>query len=176
MALHAFVDESYRGDYVLCAALIEPRSVAAARRSMTAQLRGGQSRIHMAKENDGRRKSLLSNIAQLDASAHLVAVQVRGLSIRRSRDLAFAELTAQLVSLGTGRIIIESCDQDRRDTQVIGDALARLGATGSVDVQHLRPHDEPLLWIPDVIAWAYGKGTKEWRSLVEPLITNVTRL
>ena len=176
MGLHAFVDESYRSDYILCAALIESRQVGAARRAMTSQLRGGQARIHMAKENDGRRKSLLASIAQTAAGAHLVAVRVRGQSMRSSRDVAFAELTSQLVALGTERLVIESCDQDRRDTQVVGDTLARLGVSGTLEIQHLRPHDEPLLWIPDAIAWAYGKGTKEWRSLVGPLITKVTRL
>ena len=143
---------------------------------MTSRLRGNQARIHMAKESDGRRKSLLLSIAQMDSAAHLVAVRVSGKSIRSARDAAFGELTGQLVALSADRVIIESCDQDRRDRQVIGDTLARLGALGALEVQHLRPHDEPLLWIPDAIAWAYGKGTKEWRSFVDPLITRVTRL
>ncbi|MES2169456.1 MAG: hypothetical protein V4479_01855, partial [Actinomycetota bacterium] len=111
-----------------------------------------------------------------DTTARMVAVQVSGRSIRSARDAAFAELTTQLSELDVGRLIIESCDQDRRDVQVIGDRLAALGLLGSIDIHHMNPHDEPLLWIPDAIAWAYGKGSKEWRSLVAPMITTFTRL
>lgn len=175
--LHAFVDESYRtGSYLLCAAVFGSKQVVAARRSMSSLLRTGQARIHMAKENDGRRRSLLTEIAAMNASAQLVAVQVSGKSIRVARDIALAELTEQLVELDVRRLVIESCDQDRRDMQIIGDGLARLSRSGTVAIHHLRPHDEPLLWIPDAIAWAYGKGGKDWRSLVDPLISRVTRL
>ncbi len=176
MSLQAFVDESYRGDYLQCAAVVDSARIATARRAMLGMLRGGQSRIHMAKENDGRRKSVLTQIGAMDTTARMVAVQVSGRSIRSARDAAFAELTTQLSELDVGRLIIESCDQDRRDVQVIGDRLAALGLLGSIDIHHMNPHDEPLLWIPDAIAWAYGKGSKEWRSLVAPMITTFTRL
>lgn len=176
MTLHAFVDESYRGDYIICAALFEARSVASARAAMAALRHGSQGRIHMAKESDRRRRSLLAKIAQMGTAAQLVTVRVRGKSIRAARDAALAELASQLLDLGVSRLIIESCDQDRRDLQVIGDELARRGANGRLEIHHLRPHDEPLLWIPDAIAWAFGKGTREWRSLVDPMISRVTRL
>jgi hypothetical protein len=31
----------------------------------------------------------------------------------------------------------------------------------------LAPHLDPLLWIPDAIAWSWAKGG-EWRQLVAP--------
>jgi hypothetical protein len=130
----------------------------------------------MAKENDGRRRSLLTQISAMGVTSQLVAVQVSGKSIRGARDFALAALIEQLVELEVGRMVLESCDQDRRDVQVIGDSLAQLEVSGTMEIHHLRPHDEPLLWIPDAIAWAYGRGGKEWQGLVEPLISRVTRL
>jgi hypothetical protein len=39
-------------------------------------------------------------------------------------------------------------------------------------VIHVNPNHEPLLWLPDIIAWAYGRGG-EWKKSVEPLIEKV---
>lgn len=174
--LHAFVDESYRQNYLLCAAIFDSRKVATARRGLVAMLQGGQGRLHMSKERDARRRALLEHIASMGQVAHIVTVDTLHRSLRTARDKCLKELTSQLVQLGVVRLVIESCDQDRRDMQVIGDELARLKALGALEVQHLHPHADPLLWVPDAIAWAYGKGGKVWGALVMPLISKVTEV
>jgi hypothetical protein len=35
--------------------------------------------------------------------------------------------------------------------------------------EHLKPHEEPLLWVPDAVAWCYGNGG-DWRRRVAPLV------
>lgn len=172
---HAFIDESYRREFLLCAVVIPSHSVSQARAAMTAHLRPGQRRTHMTKERDGVRKALLHEIAKLGPEAYVVAVRAPSLSMRRARDLALREVVGQLVELGVSRLIVESCDQDRQDAQVIGDSLASLRAIGRMELHHLRPYDEPLLWIPDAVAWAFGKDAT-WRRRVEPLITRVIQL
>jgi len=37
---------------------------------------------------------------------------------------------------------------------------------------HRRPPEQTLLWLPDVIAWAYGRGG-EWRARAAPVIRSV---
>jgi hypothetical protein len=34
---------------------------------------------------------------------------------------------------------------------------------------------EPLLWLPDIIAWCYGRGGT-WRDAVEPLVAEVIEI
>ncbi|MBM7785244.1 hypothetical protein [Tenggerimyces flavus] len=52
MTVHAFVDESVRTRYVMAAALISPRDLAAARRSISSLILPGQRRLHFCKERE----------------------------------------------------------------------------------------------------------------------------
>ena len=45
---------------------------------------------------------------------------------------------------------------------------------GSVPYRHADPYGEPLLWLPDMVAWALGKGPRwsarlpsDWRRVEE---------
>lgn len=57
---HAFVDESKRGPYLMCAFVTEP----AARKAVTAELqrlrKSGASRIHMKNETASLKRSILA--------------------------------------------------------------------------------------------------------------------
>jgi hypothetical protein len=171
----AFVDESFRKDYLVCAVIVETRHVSSARQEAVRLLRRGQSRVPMAKENAANRRSILGRVSKMSVIANVVTVSVANRSQRTARDLCLRRLIIELLEARVTRVVIESCDQDRRDLQVIGDALAAAGRTGSLEVQHLRPHDEPMLWLPDVIAWAIG-NTEAWRKLVATLVAHETRL
>lgn len=175
MTRQAFVDESFRRDYLVCAVIVEARQVTSARQQAVQLLRRGQSRVHMAKESAANRRVILARVSNMSVNANVVTVSVADRSQRTARDLCLRRLVIELLDAGVTRMVIESCDQDRRDTQVIGDALATAGRTGALEVQHLRPHDEPMLWLPDVIAWAFG-NTEPWRRLVAALIARETRL
>lgn len=56
---------------------------------------------------------------------------------------------------------------DDRDRSTIIRARQR---RTSLDFQHLRPTDDPLLWLPDAIAWAVGAGG-EWRRALGSSVT-----
>jgi hypothetical protein len=172
---HAFIDESFRKDYLVCAVIVEARHVVFARHEAVKLLRRGQSRVHMAKENAANRRAILRRVSEMSVIANLVTVSVADRSQRVARDLCLRRLTLELLEAGVTRVIIESCDQDRRDIQVIGDALASADQIGAFEIQHLRPHDEPMLWLPDVIAWAVG-NTEVWRKLIASIVARETRL
>jgi hypothetical protein len=36
---------------------------------------------------------------------------------------------------------------------------------GTVYLEHMRAFEEPLLWLPDALAWAHGAGG-EWRQRI----------
>jgi hypothetical protein len=63
---------------------------------------------------------------------------------------------------------------DHLDDEVIKAALRRSG-TGGMTYRHATAHEEPLLWLPDAIAWAVGRGG-DWRRRAEPLLEKVVDL
>lgn len=176
MSLQAFIDESYRsGQYLVCAVVVDSSDVQVARKAMRAMLKGSQSRVHMAKENAQNKDALLDGVAQMRVIAHVVTIRIAGKSQRSARDACLNALTSELDELGVTRMVIESCDQDKRDNQVIGDKLARRGSLDRITVIHLRAREDPLLWTADIIAWAYGRsGT--WKKKIAGMLGREIRL
>lgn len=169
--MHAFVDESVRSTYLLCAVLVggRPDSVRPAVRRLC---RPGQRRFHFAKEGDARRRELLSAITGFGVEARVFTC--RG-PAEAARAACLTALVADVVGLGTTSLVIE--DQDgmrRRDVLVIDAALRRHGV-GGLDYRHAEPHEEPLLWVADAVAWAVGRGG-DWRRRVEPMLQKVVEL
>lgn len=176
MPLHAFVDESYRtGVYIVCAIVVDSSKVAGVRQAMKRQLKGSQGRVHMAKENAANKRALLDQVLSLSLVARVVTVSVAGKSQRSARDACLSALASELKEIRVARMVIESCDQDRADRQVIGDTLARSGSALAIDIQHLRPREDPLLWVADIVAWAYGRSGS-WGVRVAELIEREIRL
>ena len=44
-----------------------------------------------------------------------------------------------------------------------------------MEYDHMKPAEEPLLWIADAVAWAYG-AAGDWRRRADPMIDDVTKL
>lgn len=176
MSSQAFIDESFRaGEYIVCAVVVDSSEVAKVRQAMRRTLKGSQGRVHMAKENANNKRGLLDTVAALEVDAHVVTVRVRDRSQRRARDVCLRAIAKALHARVVRRLVIESCDQDRDDLQVLGDVFAELGAVHDVDIAHLRPHEDPILWVADVIAWAYGRAG-EWGRRVAAIIGEEIRL
>lgn len=168
---HAFVDESSRRSYVLVATRLDAHNLAPAR-GLVRELSEG-TRVHMAKEHPRRRRVILSRLSGSGlVTADVFAIDGRGQSNRKSRDECFKELVPVLIDKGVTRLTIETCDQDRDDKSVIGQALVKANAVHQLHFKFVRPTMEPLLATADVIAWAYGAG-RDWRRRAEPMIESV---
>ncbi len=167
MSLHAFVDESIRGRrYVICAVLIPVSSLGPARRALRHLRAPGQRRIHFARESDERRRAALGSIAALDVDPVVYFTDNRDQVAARARILA--AMVADLRSVGVTRVVIESRDrQDDRDRSVLFEAIGHHPAP-LFAYAHRRATDEPLLWIADAIAWAWGRGGT-WRTRLDHL-------
>lgn len=61
-------------------------------------------------------------------------------------------------------------DESERRDRVITAALRRIG-TGELTFGHVGAHEEPLLWVPDAIAWAVGRGG-DWRRRARSLVSD----
>jgi hypothetical protein len=161
--MHVYVDESNRRSYLLCALLVHEDS-RRLRGTVRALCRPGQRRIHFSKEGDPRRRAILSTLTELGVLTRIY----RSRSAEPDRDTCLAALLDDLVPLGPTQLVLERRGpQDRQDEALI---TAALRASGSVlTFRHTEPHDEPLLWVPDAVAWAVGRGG-DWRRRAEPLV------
>ncbi|WP_404316269.1 hypothetical protein [Prescottella equi] len=159
--MHAFIDESKRDGYILCAVTVAAGDVVALRKQMEALRPRGSSRIHMKSASKKDAPKLVTEVAKLDAESRLYVVKTRKLTERSARDLSLAAAARDLASLSVSRVVIESCDQDHEDNRVIREAV---GADAPFTYHHDRPNN-PLLWIPDVHAWAWGRGGEMRRRI-----------
>ena len=56
------------------------------------------------------------------------------------------------------------------DKQVLFQAARKCGCSDRLQYELLAAYADPLLWIPDAVAWSWVKGG-EWRELVAPYST-----
>lgn len=175
MPAHAFVDESIRNGYLLSAAVVSTGDLSVARGKLRELCKPGQRRLHMKDENDSRRREILSTLTGLGLQVHLYRTHVSGRPIRAARDECLRALIPALLDLDVTRLVIESCNQDHRDQQIIQPLSNRLAVPGRFVFLHSVPSAEPLLWAADAAAWAYGKSG-DWRRRVEEIIGGVTEL
>jgi hypothetical protein len=171
--IHAFVDESTRRDrYILCAATGHASHLDDVRRSLRALCLPGQRRWHFKHESRPRQRQILDTIVRCDAVRALVYEgSGKELPVRRE---CLAALVVDLVDRQAGRLVIESREtMDQFDRQCLLEILRKVSQP--MNYVHLKPHEEPGLWLPDAIAWAYGAGG-DWRRRIQPLIEPATDL
>ncbi|MFD7159691.1 hypothetical protein ACFV9C_34190 [Kribbella sp. NPDC059898] len=169
MPAHAFVDESIRNGYLLSAAVVPVAELSIARGKLRELCKPGQRRLHMKDENDSRRREILSTLTGLDLQVYLCRASLAGRPVRAGRDECLRALVPALLEHDVSRLVIESCNQDRRDNQVIQPMAGAFVAAGRFAWVHAKPSTEPLLWAADATAWAVGRGG-DWRRRVREII------
>ena len=168
--MHAFVDESNRNRYLMACTRVAPKALNPTRATLRSMLLPGQRRLHFHDENAQRRRELLARMCSLDLVVRVYGMRARE---RTARPALLAVLLSDLKELAVGRLVIESREsRDHLDRQVIA-AMQRQGKA-SLDLvyEHLRPYEEPLLWVSDAAAWAVGAGG-DWHSRVTPIVAAV---
>jgi hypothetical protein len=167
----AYVDESQRSSHYLMAAVAIDSSTLAEVRRVVGQFRpgGGQARRHFVKESAATRRKLLDAYRALPGVSIVVADDQRGDSAVDQRRRCVSLLVGALLPFGVDRIVFDHTDsvQRDRDRQVLAPLLAQTGVAYSHEVAHTT---EPMLWIPDAVAWCAG-AKPEWRAQLEGWVT-----
>lgn len=177
--LHAWVDESiqeaeFTGAFYVLAGTITPVNLCPSiREDLRNLLARGSDRIHWKHEKPARQETIASAIARLGLS-HIVvaAAPVNSRRPERSRRIAMERLFVELDSRSVEHVWIESrtSADNGRDQALLQAARTRKVISSDLRVDFAKPFDEPMLWLPDVVAGAYGyarKGTNErpWDTL-----------
>lgn len=167
-----FVDEGKARGYVIVAATVADADVTQLRKDVSKlRLPKQRKRVHFVDESDGRRRSILSELARLGVRTHVY--QATGLDDRAARAWCLDNIAELAAALSARRIVIETDDSIvESDRRTLYRALDQRGLRESVAYTHMRASSEALLWVPDAVAWSYGRGG-EWAPRVEPLIEEV---
>ena len=169
-----FVDESKAKGYTLAAAVVVPGEMESARRNVRGLVLPGQRRIHFTKEQDARKRLILSRLIEFGFQAHVFHSSSKHASVGREETLG--ALIAHAVEHGHRRVVLERDDSiAQADRRFRFHEVQRHGLTGTLTYELEPPHLEPLLWVADAVAWSYSKGG-EWKRRIEPLVAGITRL
>jgi len=177
--LCAFVDESMRltpddaGTYLLVAAVAETGRCEELRQTVRSLLYKKQKRLHWRDEEAPRRTKIAETVGGLQMTATVViGMPLAKSKQERARRKCAEALLPHLQAMGVTQVVMEArtpslVEADRRlVTALRGKRLI----TAELRVDTARAQEEPLLWVPDAIAGAYGAartlGRTDWLELV----------
>jgi hypothetical protein len=167
MPEHVFVDESKTRGLLLAATACPAAEVNAYRRTMAGLLMPRERRIHFTKESPPRRRKILSVIAEFGIAARLYHAARNDIAARRT---CLSALVCDIAG-SAERLVVERDESTATaDRQVLFHAARRYECSETLHYELLAAHADPLLWIPDAVAWSWMKGG-EWRDLVAPYST-----
>lgn len=174
MPVHGFVDEGGKQARLLVVAVAHPSQLAHARTALQRLCRPGQRRLHFSTENDQRRRLILSRLVEIGIPVRIY--DARGKDPNVARSTALTWMVSDLAAADPHRLVLESRQgRDKLDNRTLYEAVRKAGLTVRLTYEHLAPHMEPLLWIPDAAAWAHSKGG-DWRRRIEPLVERIGRV
>lgn len=151
------------------AAVVVPGDLDSVRRELRGLLLPGQSALHFKNERDGRRRQLLGAICGLPVEAFVYVSAAK--SQVEARRACLEALVADLAGEGAQWLVLELSDGDlAADRRTLFDAVRKHFEAGDgLRYAHLRASAEPLLWVPDAVAWAWSHGGG-WRERVSSLV------
>jgi hypothetical protein len=177
VTVHAFMDESTRGDsYLLCAAVAEPAQLRGLRKQITGLLLPGQHELHFHNEKDPRRRVLADKIARLSISVIIYRTVTAPRTEERDRQRCLERAVQDLRNLRAHRLIMDTRkDRDRHDKATIRKVLGHHDRSDEFTYHHVASEHEPLVWIADITAWCFGAGG-DWRRRITPVVEKVIDL
>ena len=167
-----FVDESKARGYFLVATSSDTSNLKVSEKALRSLLKPGQRRIHFKKERDSRRREILSLMSTLELRVTVFICQ--GLDERQARVLCLEALVGMAVESEIFSLVIERDETlVQSDKRIIAGILLSEGST--LDYQHVGPHEHPLLWVSDAVAWSFYCGG-DWLRRCSPIVNEVIYL
>ena len=168
-----FVDESYRpGTFLMCSVKIEHALVFETRGLLRALNPTKSHKIHMSEASRLQRKQILQQIRPLSFSAIIYSAKRNSnFQIQRPRERCLGAMLDE--NMNSHSITIEAGSMDHLDRTLINRWVSQ--KLSFPLISHVSPTTEPLLWLPDIIAWAYGRGG-EWKAEVSQNISKVIQV
>ncbi|TDO35779.1 hypothetical protein EV643_12151 [Kribbella sp. VKM Ac-2527] len=162
MPIHVFVDENKSRGLLMAAARCPSGEVAVHRKALRGLLLPGQERLHFNHETDARRKQIIQVIADFHLLVDVYQADRDTWADRRRCLEAVVRDTAGMAE----RLVVEreesTYDHDQRTLH----AACQRFKCFDLRWELMVPKLDPLLWVPDAIAWTWRRGGS-WRRSVE---------
>ncbi|GAA1536132.1 hypothetical protein [Kribbella lupini] len=161
MPVHVFVDESKSKGFLIAAARCPAEEVTVHRKALRGLLLPGQERLHFRHETDARRKQILDVVSEFHLLVDVYHAERETLAARH----ACLEAIVRDVAGTAARLVIERDESTyQRDRRTLHAACYRFNCP-ELRWDLLAPKLDPLLWVPDAVAWAWTRGGN-WRRRV----------
>jgi hypothetical protein len=178
MTQYIYIDESKKDTYVVAAATQPAADIDKLRKMLRAELvLRGQTRIHMVKESDPRRRKIADAICRY-APGTVAIYEAR----KRHADKLAARhdcLQGVIDDIPSGVETVLVLDQDDSilhwDKEFLYQAVRRAGLVDTVRYGHQRARTELLLSVPDAIAWCWARGGP-WRKRIMPAVRTTKQI
>lgn len=175
----AFVDESMRltsdnlGTYLLAAVVTDTARCDEIRQVLRSMLYKRQERLHWRDEEGPRRTKIAEAVGGLDVAATVVIGTPLAKSRQeRARRKCLEALLPRLEQMGVTQVVMEqrTPSLDSADRRMLGAIRGKRLVSRDLRVETARPKEEPMLWLPDAVAGAFGAardaGQPEWLTLI----------
>ncbi len=172
---YVYVDESKRSGYVLAATTVS--DLETTRRVVRSLVLPGQRRIHMKQEQPRRRRVIVSSLVTTPVETTIYDAGRGYRTDLAARAACLAALVDDLAAGGGATMLVIEQDDSlvRSDRHELYQLVRQAGITDILEYRHQRVHEEPLLALPDVVAWCWVRSA-DWRRRIRPILTNVRRL
>lgn len=167
-----YVDESKARGYYLVATSADVNKLKDSEKGLRSLLKPRQRRIHFKNENDSRRRQILSLMSKLELRVTVFVCQ--GVTDKVARVLCLEALVGMAVESEIFTLVIERDESlVQSDKRIIAGIL--MSQDSVLDYQHVGPHEHPLLWVSDAVAWTFTSGG-DWLRRSSPIVDEVIYL
>jgi len=174
MTTHAFADESKRPDYLVAVARMAHADLANGRRTLRALHLAGQRRLHMVKERPSRQRLILSTISSMPVVVTIYRARSGPTTHERERrGRCLDGVVHDLATRTCARLVLERDETTVRTDRARLYTAARRESCLDLEYVHESAAVEPLLALPDAVAWAWNRGG-DWRRRTAPLVDRVS--
>jgi hypothetical protein len=169
---HVYVDETKRSGYVLAATSVT--ELEATRRAVRSLVLPGQRRLHMKQEQPRRRRGIVSALTTMPLETTIYDAGRLHRTDREARAACLALLVEDLAGASNDtKLVIEQDDSlVSYDNQHLIEAIRATGQRETLQYEHRRAYEEPLLALPDVVAWCWVRSG-DWRRRIAPILGTV---
>jgi len=171
---YVYVDETKRTGYVMAAASL--RDPQAARRVVRGLILPGQRRVHMVRERPARKSQIIDAVCAMEVTVTIYDAGRDHESELAARVACLRAIVTDLKGDDDAYLTIERDDGlVRHDNRWLIETTRITDQRDTLHYEHSRAGEEPLLAVPDVVAWCWTKGG-EWRRRVESVVAVVRKV
>jgi hypothetical protein len=174
MSFNTYVDESARDNFLLCGINVQQSQIHKIRGTLREFKVNGRSHLHMYQENRSTQEAVAAFVSNLPIRGWLIIVSAHTAKEPLARKLALQSLVEISSLRGSRLLTLDDISCRRSDSKLLKDVAKNMDYQFP-HYRHVNSRHEPLLWLPDIVAWCFGRGVS-WRDAVEPLVDEVIEL